>query len=109
MNFKSVVKVVLYKISDAQPEIQLVQKLQEKKAANTHCLQSRLKLVECGKDKFFLNRNPLRNSNFDVFSKNLPPKLPYGILPISGPSEGLKIRGCHYYLVGIISHPWLTG
>ena len=26
----------------------------------------------------------------------------------SGPSEGLKIRGCQYYLVGIICPPWLT-
>ena len=25
----------------------------------------------------------------------------------SGPSEGLKIRGCQYYLVGIICPPWL--
>ena len=25
----------------------------------------------------------------------------------AGPSEGLKIRGCQYYLVGIICPPWL--
>jgi hypothetical protein len=27
--------------------------------------------------------------------------------PKAGPSEGLKIRGCQYYLVGIICPPWL--
>ena len=26
---------------------------------------------------------------------------------ISGPSEGLKIRGCQYNLLGIICPPWL--
>ena len=28
-------------------------------------------------------------------------------IPITGPSEGLKIRGCQNYLVGIICPPWL--
>ena len=30
-----------------------------------------------------------------------------GNLQNTGPSEGLKIRRCQYYLVGIICPPWL--
>ena len=31
----------------------------------------------------------------------------FKVTPYPGPSESLKYRGCNYYLVGIICHPWL--
>jgi hypothetical protein len=58
INFKSVVKVVLYSISDAQPEIQILNGLPGSKIvgkeSGKHSLPKKSTKVECGKDKFFL-------------------------------------------------------